>query len=90
MMPQRFDELPVSAATAYAQLQSAALGVEPARDVSHLHGSFSTKQVKGTKQWYFSFREPDQRVRQIYVGPDNEQVRALAASAPELAALLPR
>ena len=82
-MSSRYVELPVSAATAYAQLQSAALAVELSRDVSHLHGSFSTKQVKGTRQWYFSFREPDQRLRQIYVGPDNEQVRALVAKARE-------
>lgn len=77
----RYQDLPVSAATAYAQLQTAALGIELARDVSHLHGSFSTKTVKGTSQWYFSFREPDQRVRQIYVGPDTDEVRALVAKA---------
>ena len=80
-MSDRFATLPVSAATAYAQLQTAALGLELARDVSHLHGSFGTKQVKGTTQWYFSYREADQRVRQIYVGPDNEQVRALVDKA---------
>jgi hypothetical protein len=86
-MPSRFTELPVSASTAYAQLQSAALAVELSRDVSHLQGSFSTKQVKNTSQWYFSFREPDQRVRQIYVGPDNDEVRGLVARAREAAPL---
>lgn len=86
-MPSRFIELPVSAATAYAQLQSAALAVELARDVSHLQGSFSTKQVKGTPQWYFSFREPDQRIRQIYVGPDSAGVRDLVAKARDAAPL---
>ena len=80
-MPQLYDELPVSAATAYAQLHTAATGLELHRNVAHLHGSFSTKTVKGSKQWYFSFREPDQRVRQIYVGPDNAQVRALVEQA---------
>ena len=85
--PVRFVELPVSAATAYAQLQTAALAVELARDVSHLHGSFSSKQVKGTTQWYFSFREPDQRIRQIYVGPDSADVRALMARASVAAPL---
>lgn len=80
-MPSRYQDLPVSAATAYAQLQTAALGLELARDVSHLHGSFSTKPVKGTLQWYFSFREPDQRVRQIYVGPDTDDVRSLVERA---------
>ena len=85
--PTRFVELPVSAATAYAQLQTAALAVELARDVSHLHGSFSSKQVKGTTQSYFSFREPDQRIRQIYVGPDSADVRALMARASVAAPL---
>jgi hypothetical protein len=79
-MPVRYADLPVAAATAYAQLQTAALGFELARDVSHLHGSFSTKAVKGTRQWYFSFREAD-RVRQIYVGPDTEAVRMLVGRA---------
>lgn len=82
-MPERYKELPVSAATAYAQLQTAALAVELDRDVSHLNGSFSAKTVKGGRHWYFSFREPDQRVRQIYVGPDNDQVRALIDKARE-------
>ncbi|MEP7043605.1 MAG: nucleotidyltransferase domain-containing protein [Dokdonella sp.] len=86
-MPKRFTELPVSAATAYAQLQSAALAVEFARGVSHLHGSFSSKQVKGSRQWYFAFRESNQRIRQIYVGPDNEEVRALIGRARESAPL---
>ncbi|WP_290661873.1 hypothetical protein [Aquabacterium sp.] len=86
-MPARFTELPVSAATAYAQLQTAALAVELARDVSHLHGSFSTKRVKGTRQWYFAFREADQRVRQIYVGPDNDDIRALVEKARAAAPL---
>ena len=86
-MDHRFTELPVSAATAYSQLQSAAMAVELARDVSHLHGSFSTKKVKATTQWYFSFREPDQHLRQIYVGPDNDGVRALVAKAREAAPL---
>ena len=86
-MPSRFIELPVSAATAYAQLQSAALAVELARDVSHLQGSFSTKQVKDTRQWHFSFREPGQRIRQIHVGPDNAAIRELVAKAREAAPL---
>ena len=80
-MPKFYRELPVSASTAYAQLHAAAMGLELARDVSHLHGSFATKQVRGTTQWYFAFREPDQRVRQIYVGPDSPEVRLLVERA---------
>lgn len=86
-MSSYFTDLPVSAATAYAQLQTAAMAVELARDVSHLQGSFSTKRVKGSLHWYFSFRENAQSVRQIYVGPDNDQVKALIAKAREHAPL---
>jgi len=91
-MPKFYRELPVSASTAYAQVHAAALALELARDVSHLQGSFATKTVRGSRHWYFAFREPDQRIRQIYVGPDSAEVRALVerarANAP-IAALKP-
>jgi hypothetical protein len=85
--PEYFVDLPVSAATAFAQLQTAASATELARDVSHLQGSFASKMVKGTRQWYFAFRESPQSVRQIYVGPDNEAVRAMMAKARDHAPL---
>ncbi len=57
------------------------MGVELSRDVSHLQGSYSTKNIKGKLHWYFSYREADQRIRQIYVGPDNEATQTLLAQA---------
>lgn len=81
MFQPLYTELPVATATAYAQLHTATQGTELARDVSHLHGSFSTKTVKSSVHWYFAFREADQRVRQIYVGPDNDNTRALVEKA---------
>ena len=80
-MPQRYTEQPVATSTAYAQLHTAALGIEFDRDVSHLNGSFGTKTVKGSLQWYFSFRDIDQRVRQLYIGPDTEAIRQLVHKA---------
>jgi hypothetical protein len=80
-MASRYIVQPVATSTAYVQLHTAALGVEFERDVSHLNGSFGTKTVKGSPQWYFSFRDIDQRVRQLYVGPDNEAVRDLVRRA---------
>ena len=80
-MSKFYRTLPLSASTSYAQLHSAAIAMELARDVSHLHGSFASKKVRGSTQWYFAFREADQRVRQIYVGPDSAEVRALVAKA---------
>jgi hypothetical protein len=72
-----FADLPVVAATAFAQLHTAAMGQELARDASHLRGSYSIKKVKDKAHWYFSFREADQKLRQMYVGPDNAQTRLL-------------
>lgn len=80
-MLARYISQPVGTSTAYAQLHTAAMGIEFDRDVSHLNGSFGTKTVHGSLQWYFSFRDVDQRVRQLYVGPDTDEVRALVDRA---------
>lgn len=76
-----FSLQPVATSTAYAQLHSAALGVEFSRDVAHLSGGFGTKTIKGAKHWYYAFRDVDQSVRQIYVGPDTPDVQALVGQA---------
>jgi hypothetical protein len=79
--PHLFTDLSVASATAFAQVHTAALGQELARDASHLRGSYSVKKVKGKAHWYFSYREADQKIRQMYVGPDNLQTRQLVESA---------
>jgi hypothetical protein len=76
-----FVDLPVVLATAFAQLHTAALGQELARGASHLRGSYSIKKVKEKAHWYFSFREPNQTLRQMYVGPDTPQTRQLVEHA---------
>lgn len=86
-MSKYYIDLPVSGATAFAQLQAAAMAAELARDVSHLQGSFSTKVVKGSLHWYFAFRENAHSVKQIYVGPDNEEVQRVIAKARDHAPL---
>lgn len=76
-------ELPLSAQTAYAQLSDVATTFELNRSVENLHGSFSSKTVQGSRYWYFSFRDLDGQLRQLYVGPDTEQVRAAVKRARE-------
>jgi hypothetical protein len=76
---QAFSELSSTAQTAYAQMVEAALGVEHARSVADLSGSFSAKQVKGHKYWYYQYTEPAGKLRQVFVGPDSDPVRALVA-----------
>ncbi|MDF1485411.1 nucleotidyltransferase domain-containing protein [Ramlibacter sp. H39-3-26] len=80
-MPALFSELPLSAQTAYAQLRDVATAVGLERSITHLHGSFSKKTVKGTAYWYFAFRDIDGQVRQLYVGPDSDAVRAAVEQA---------
>jgi hypothetical protein len=72
-----FTELSLTAQTAYAQLLEAAVSAEHLRSVADLSGSFAAKTVKGHKYWYFQYTEPSGKLRQVYVGPDNDAVRAL-------------
>jgi hypothetical protein len=76
-------ELSLTAQTAYAQLLDAALGAEHLRSVADLNGSFASKTVKGYRYWYFQYTEPSGKLRQIYVGPDNEAIQALVARKAE-------
>jgi hypothetical protein len=78
---QHYTELSLPAQTAYAQLADVANGLELSRDVSHLHGSFSQKTVRGLNYWYFSYRDIDGVLRQLYVGPASEAVDAVVARA---------
>jgi len=82
-MPELYTELPLSAQTAYAQLLDAALGAELVRSVADLPGSFNAKVVKGRTYWYFQYTEPSGKLRQVYVGPDNEPVQRLMARRRE-------
>ena len=87
-----FSELPAVSQAAYAQLLESALAVEHSRTVADLPGSFATKVVKGRQYWYYQYTEPSGRLRQLYVGPDNESVRQLVtrkSSKPVTDALLP-
>lgn len=73
----RFRELSLAAQTAYAELLESARATELQRSVATLNGSFASKVVKGRTYWYFAYRDLQGKVRQIYVGPDDERVRRL-------------
>ena len=78
MTSPRYNELPLSAQTAYAELAERTRVFELDNALSGISGSFHTLQRKGNAYWYFSYRETGaERSRVIYVGPDNTQVRAL-------------
>jgi len=76
-MRQFYSELSSTAQAAYAQLAETAFSTQQIRTVADLSGSFASKTVKGSKYWYYQYSEPSRKLRQIFVGPDNDTVRAL-------------
>ena len=83
-----FTELSLTAQTAYAQLLEAALVAEHVRGVADLSGSFASKTVRGARYWYFQYTEPSGKLRQVFVGPDTDPVRALMARKSQPSAAL--
>ena len=74
--------LSASAQSAYAELLEVTRHQELARSVGNLSGSFNRKTVEGATYWYYQFRDSaGADTRQIFVGPDSEQVRALVEKA---------
>lgn len=73
----RFVELSLSAQTAYAELAEQTRVFELTNALASLVGSFQKLTRKGKDYWYFAYRDLDQKVRMVYVGPDDERVRVL-------------
>jgi hypothetical protein len=73
----RFSELNLSAHTAYAELFEQARGFEMTSSLGGLKGSFQKLERKGKQYWYFAYRDPDQKTRMAYVGPDDMRVQQL-------------
>jgi len=70
--------LNASAQSAYAELLELTRQQELSRSVEHLSGSFNKKTVKGATYWYYQFRDSaGGTTRQIFIGPDDDKVRAL-------------
>ncbi len=76
-LEQYFDRLPLRAQTAFSQLNEVAIRAEMGRTVAHLSGSFSQRIVREKTYWYFKHTDAKGKQRQIYVGPDSPEVRAL-------------
>lgn len=72
-----FTELTASAEAAFAGLDVAARDAELRRGVAGLPGGFVKKNDKGRDYWYFQQKQPDGRVQQVFVGPNDEKTRTL-------------
>ena len=74
--------LSASAQAAYAELLEVTRHQELSRSIGNLSGSFNRKTVKGVDYWYYQFTDSaGGSTRQIFVGPDDEQVRHLVERA---------
>ncbi len=73
----RCSNLSLSAQTAYAELFSQTQAFELDNALGGLVGAFHKRKLKGREYWYFAYRDMDQKLRMVYVGPDNERIRLL-------------
>ena len=73
----RFTELTLAAQTAYAEVAEQTRTFEMTNALAGLSGSFHKLNRKGQDYWYFAYRDLDQRVRMVYMGPDEDRIRKL-------------
>jgi hypothetical protein len=78
-MPAEFSAaLDVAAQSAYAELLEVTRQQDLSRSVGNLSGSFNRKRVKNASYWYYQYTESGGGgTRQVFVGPDDANVRAL-------------
>jgi hypothetical protein len=72
-----YRDFSLSTQTAFAGLDTAARQADLARSIADVPGGFATKKVHGIKYWYYQIKTPDGKLQQSYVGPGDEQTRAL-------------
>lgn len=73
----RWQAQPLAAQTAYAELFEQTQTFELTNALAGLTGAFHQRLLKGHRYWYFAYRDIDGKLHTVYVGPDNERVRAL-------------
>lgn len=82
-MTLQYQELSTTAQSAFAGLDVAAKQMELDRSVAQLPGGFAKKTIHGRAYWYYQVKSPDQRPIQTYIGPDDEETRAVMAARAE-------
>ena len=79
-MGLQYQELSTAAQSAFAGLDVAAKQTELDRSVAHLPGGFAKKTIHGRTYWYHQVKSADQKPIQTYIGPDDDETRALMAA----------
>jgi hypothetical protein len=77
--PPLFKDLSLSAQTNFAELVEQAQVRMRERSILDLPGSFNKKEIKGVEYWYWQFRDLEGKLRQSYLGPNDERLRRLIA-----------
>ena len=72
-----YHELSLAAQTAFAGLDDAARQADLNRSIADLPGGFAKKTVSGKAYWYYQVKDPDGKLRQSYVGPDDASTQTL-------------
>ncbi len=72
-----YQEMPLSAQTAFAGLDDAARQADLHRSIADLPGGFAKKTVAKRNYWYFQVKSATGKLQQFYVGPDDESTRSL-------------
>lgn len=72
-----YHELSLAAQTAFAGLDDAARQADLNRSIADLPGGFAKKTVSGKAYWYYQVKDPDGKLRQSYVGPDDVLTQTL-------------
>ncbi len=85
-MSRLYTPLSAAAQTAFADIVPAARQFELERSIADLPGGFTRKTIRGRTYWYYQIKTPDNRPRQIYVGPDSPATQALVQARQQSAA----
>lgn len=72
-----YTDLITAAQASYAGLDVAARDADVRRSISTLPGGFVQKQIDARDYWYYQQKQPDGKVQQIFVGPDDSATQAL-------------
>lgn len=72
-----YREFSLAAQTAFAGLDDAARQADLNRSIADLPGGFARKMVSGKAYWYYQVKDPDGKLRQSYVGPDDVLTQTL-------------
>lgn len=76
---QLYTELSAAAQASYAGLDVAARDADVRRSVAGLPGGFAKKNDKTRDYWYYQQKQPDGRVQQVFVGPNDARTLELIA-----------